>query len=281
VIRNLPKSYDIALSYARAQDQYVKQVAYILREMNIKTFYDRDYQTELAGKYYTEEYYAIYSKYAKFAAIFLSSDYLKSDYTKVEWRAVLKKSLSEDDTFIVLRFDDAVLPGLNESIIYLSADDFDPPQFSNVLASRVKKHLRRQPEKNTDLYDDIKTFYLNVIKQMNKRFNLRLTVEIDVAETIYEVRNNSGHLCLYLQLSTDCNGCIGLTITRSVPPSKEYAQTAKFIETMLLQNDLPNIIVTNYSLDIEMPSSLSFSGRTDLHTFLEQSFNKYWSTYYV
>jgi len=56
--------WDVALSFAAAQRDYVEQVAAALKERGLRCFYDADEQIELWGKYLTEELPAIYGEQA-------------------------------------------------------------------------------------------------------------------------------------------------------------------------------------------------------------------------
>ena len=56
--------WDVALSFAGAQRDYVEQVARALREQGLRCFYDADEQIELWGRYLAEELPAIYGEQA-------------------------------------------------------------------------------------------------------------------------------------------------------------------------------------------------------------------------
>ena len=56
--------WDVALSFAGAQRDYVEQVAQALKARGVRCFYDADEQIELWGKYLAEELPAIYGEQA-------------------------------------------------------------------------------------------------------------------------------------------------------------------------------------------------------------------------
>jgi hypothetical protein len=54
------RRWDVALSFAGAQRDYVEQVAETLQALGVRCFYDADEQIELWGKYLAEELPAIW-----------------------------------------------------------------------------------------------------------------------------------------------------------------------------------------------------------------------------
>ena len=61
-MRRLERRWDVALSFAGAQRDYVGQVAEALKARGLRCFYDADEQVELWGKYLAEELPAIYAR---------------------------------------------------------------------------------------------------------------------------------------------------------------------------------------------------------------------------
>ena len=71
--------WDVALSFASAQRDYVVQVAEALKARGLRCFYDADEQIELWGKYLAEELPAIYSERAAAVVVFVSAEYAAGD----------------------------------------------------------------------------------------------------------------------------------------------------------------------------------------------------------
>ena len=67
--------WDVALSFAGAQRDYVEQVARALQTQGARCFYDADEQIELWGKYLAEELPAIYGEQAAAVVVFVSAEY--------------------------------------------------------------------------------------------------------------------------------------------------------------------------------------------------------------
>ena len=69
------RQWDVALSFAGAQRDYVGQVAEALKAQGLRCFYDADEQTELWGRYLAEELPAIYGEQAAAVVMFVSAEY--------------------------------------------------------------------------------------------------------------------------------------------------------------------------------------------------------------
>ena len=80
--------WDVALSFAGAQRDYVEQVAPALKARGMRCFYDADEQIDLWGKFLAEELPAIYAEQAAaVVVVFVSAEYPARDWTRLEGRA--------------------------------------------------------------------------------------------------------------------------------------------------------------------------------------------------
>jgi hypothetical protein len=66
--------WDVALSFAGAQRDYVGQVAEALQARGVRCFYDADEQIELWGRYLADELPAIYGEQAAAVVLFVSAE---------------------------------------------------------------------------------------------------------------------------------------------------------------------------------------------------------------
>src|SRR5260370_28315584 len=87
--------WDVALSFASAQRDYVRQVAEALKAHGVNCFYDADEQIELWGKYLAEELPVIYGEQAAVVVVFVSAEYVRQDWTRRERRAALDRAVRE------------------------------------------------------------------------------------------------------------------------------------------------------------------------------------------
>jgi hypothetical protein len=106
------RRWDVALSFAGAQRDYVEQVAQALQARGVSCFYDADEQIDLWGKYLAEELPAIYGEQAGAVVVFISAEYAARDWTRLERRAALARAVRERREYVLpARFDDTALPG--------------------------------------------------------------------------------------------------------------------------------------------------------------------------
>jgi hypothetical protein len=96
-----PGRWDVALSFAGAQRDYVEQVARALQARGVRCFYDADEQTDLWGKYLAEELPAIYSEQAAAVVVFVSAEYADRDWTRLERRAALNRAVRERQEYVL------------------------------------------------------------------------------------------------------------------------------------------------------------------------------------
>jgi hypothetical protein len=132
------RRWDVALSFAGAQRDYVEEVARALQKQGVRCFYDADEQIELWGKYLAEELPAIYGEQAAAVVVFVSAEYAARDWTRLERRAALNKAVLERREYVLpARFDDTPLPGLLSDMVTVNLRDKTPEQFAVIIAAKL------------------------------------------------------------------------------------------------------------------------------------------------
>jgi TIR domain len=130
--------WDVALSFAGAQRDYVEQVAQALQARGVRCFYDADEQIELWGKYLAEELPAIYGEQAAAVVVFVSAEYAAGDWTRLERRAALTRAVRERREYVLpARFDDTPLPGLLSDMVAVRLRSRTPQQFAAMIVSKL------------------------------------------------------------------------------------------------------------------------------------------------
>lgn len=114
--------YDIALSYAGEDRVYVQQVAELLKQRDIRIFYDEYAAAELWGSDLFVLLDEVYRKRARFAVAFVSSHYVSKPWTRHERQSVQARALMEIGPYLLpVRLDDSELPGLRPTVAYVDA----------------------------------------------------------------------------------------------------------------------------------------------------------------
>jgi len=121
--------YDVCLSFAGENRDYVQMVARGLLDRDVRVFYDEDdrTKTKLWGKNLTEHFDRIYREASRFCVMFISEHYARKPWTRHERRSALARALIEEEEYILpARFDDTELAGLPPTVAYLDLTEIAP-----------------------------------------------------------------------------------------------------------------------------------------------------------
>jgi len=129
--------YDVALSFAGSNREYVEDVATFLKNYGIKVFYDKFEQADLWGKDLYEHLNEVYKNKAKYTIIFISEEYAKRLWTNHERKAAQTRAFKESEEYILpIRFDETELPGLNETVGYLDASEYSSKEIAKLFLEK-------------------------------------------------------------------------------------------------------------------------------------------------
>ena len=121
------RRWDVALSFAGAQRDYVGQVAAALKARGVRCFYDADRQVRLWGTHLAEELPRIYARESAVVVVFVSADYAEGDWTRLERRAAFSQAIHEAGVYVLpARFDDSELPGLLSDMVTVDLRRYTP-----------------------------------------------------------------------------------------------------------------------------------------------------------
>lgn len=133
------KRYHVALSYASEQRDYVDQVAKFLKDRNVRCFYDTDEESTLWGKNLAEALEGIFqNRQASYAVIFISQEYVKKKFPRMEFQAALVNAINQEREYILpARFDSTKLPGLSDLVKYIDLKDKLPEDFAEMIIRKM------------------------------------------------------------------------------------------------------------------------------------------------
>src|SRR5215471_11807765 len=130
--------WDVALSFAGAQRDYVGQVAAVLKARGVRCFYDADEQVRLWGSHLAEELPRIYARESAVVVVFISADYAGRDWTRLERRAAFSRAVIESGVYVLpARFDDSELPGLLPDVVAVDLRRYTPAQFVGLVVAKL------------------------------------------------------------------------------------------------------------------------------------------------
>src|SRR6185436_7102854 len=110
---SLEEIYEVVLSFAGEDREYVDQVASNLQDRGVRLFYDRYEEATLWGKDLTEHLDRVYRGSARYCVMFISQHYASKLWPSHERRSALAKALAEKTEYILpARFDETEIAGI-------------------------------------------------------------------------------------------------------------------------------------------------------------------------
>lgn len=140
------REFDIALSFAGENRDYVDQVANLLRDSGVKVFYDLFEEANLWGKNLYDYLSDIYMNKALYTIMFISEHYAKKLWPTHERQSMQARAFQESQEYILpARFDDTAIPGVLPTIGYISLIDRAPDKFVEVVHKKLINSGRTVP----------------------------------------------------------------------------------------------------------------------------------------
>ncbi|MFB6720035.1 TIR domain-containing protein [Kribbella sp. NPDC056345] len=139
-------TYDVALSFAGAERQFVQEVANGLKLAAVRIFYDEDQTANVWGENLVELLDKVYREESRYAVMFVSRAYSENMWTKHERRSLQARALREKSAYILpVRIDDTELDGLLPSIAYLDAARFGSVGIVEQVLRKLGHHTTPTP----------------------------------------------------------------------------------------------------------------------------------------
>jgi TIR domain len=133
------QTYDVALSFAGEDRDYVDAVAVALKASNVRVFYDSFEKSNLWGKNLYDHLSDIYTKKSRFTVIFISKHYASKTWTNHERQAAQARAFKENSEYILpARFDDTPIPGLADTVGYISLKGLMPTEFAEIILNKLQ-----------------------------------------------------------------------------------------------------------------------------------------------
>lgn len=138
--------FDIALSFAGEDREYVEQVATILKDKGISLFYDKFEEANLWGKNLYDYLSDVYRNKALYTIMFISENYNKKLWANHERQSMQSRAFQENQEYILpAKFDETEIPGLLPTIGYISLKDKSPENFAEIICTKLVLSGRTVP----------------------------------------------------------------------------------------------------------------------------------------
>jgi hypothetical protein len=132
------KPFDIAVSFAGEDREFVEKVVRGLLRSVVRVFYDRFEQHDMLGRDLGRYLDQIYQHSAHFVAVFISKAYAEKAWTKHEFSSALAgKILGREDYILPILLDTTQIAGLPTTIGYVSAQGVNPAFIAEVLSKKI------------------------------------------------------------------------------------------------------------------------------------------------
>src|SRR5262245_31136756 len=113
------REFDVCLSFAGEDREYVDRVAAELRSAGVRLFYDAYEDVDLWGKDLYQHLDAVYRHKARYCVAFFSAAYAAKVWTKHELKSAQTRAFEENREYILpARFDDTEIPGVPKTVKY-------------------------------------------------------------------------------------------------------------------------------------------------------------------
>lgn len=130
--------FDIALSFAGEDRDYVRRVADFLRQSGVKVFYDEYARADLFGEDLYVHLADVYCERARYTVMFISIHYKKKLWTNHERQAAQARAFREATGYILpARFDDTEIPGLLPTRGYVDLRNMVPEDLGNLILKKL------------------------------------------------------------------------------------------------------------------------------------------------
>jgi len=132
-------AYDIAISFAGAQRAQAKAIAERLHEHDVKVFFDEYETASMWGADLNEHLTEVYQHQARYCLMLISAAYAERVWTSVERRSAQTRAIKEKGAYILpVRFDDTLLPGMNDTVAYVNFADQGIQGIANLVLAKLR-----------------------------------------------------------------------------------------------------------------------------------------------
>jgi len=137
-LENKGFEYEVALSFAGEDREYVEKVATLLKDSGISVFYDKFEQVNLWGKDLYAYLADIYQEKALYTVMFISESYAKKQWTNHERISAQARAFSENKEYILpVRFDNTKIPGIPPTVGYISLSETSPEDLTTLIIEKL------------------------------------------------------------------------------------------------------------------------------------------------
>jgi hypothetical protein len=186
-----PFAYDVGLSFAGEDREYVEEVATTLKAYGVDVFYDDFERAALWGKDLYEYLDNVYRAQCRFCVVFISEHYLKKPWPRHERRSAQARALADSSEYVLpARFDDTEVPGILTTTGFIDLRTESPADVAVLIAQKLGKfseiealvaELRAElePDGYEITLDGESLIFVNESEDYYNDFNVRIFLEME------------------------------------------------------------------------------------------------------
>ena len=130
--------YEIALSFAGEDREYVEKLANFLKEFGLNIFYDKYYEADLWGKDLYTHLDFVYQQSSKYCVLFISKYYKEKLWANHERESAQARAFTERQEYILpIKLDDTAIPGIRPTIGYLDGRKKTTEEIGEIILSKL------------------------------------------------------------------------------------------------------------------------------------------------
>jgi len=134
--------YEIVLSFAGEDRDYVEKVAAFLKDNDVRCFYDKYEEVTLWGKDLADHLDKVYRS-ARFCVMFISAHYASKVWTSHERRSALARAIEEKGEYILpARFDGTEVPGIRHTLGYVDLRTKAPEELGAMILQKLGRNAK-------------------------------------------------------------------------------------------------------------------------------------------
>ncbi|WP_446898859.1 toll/interleukin-1 receptor domain-containing protein [Clostridium sp. LBM24168] len=186
--------YEVALSFAGEDREYVEKVAEILKAIGIQVFYDKYEEVDLWGKNLYTHLDDIYQKKSKYCIMFISKHYKEKLWTNHERESAQARALESKEEYILpAKLDDTEIPGIRKTIGYINIEKLSPEDFAYKAAKKIRpdidvqgmiKYLKEWLKDYDISVKGTNVVFKSELEDYYGEFSLRLLIEMYIIDEL-------------------------------------------------------------------------------------------------
>jgi len=139
--------FDVTLSFAGEDRDFVRCVAQQLSDKGLRIFYDEYEQLNLWGKDLYTHLDDVYRNKSKYCVMFISKHYKQKLWTNHERESAQARAFKDNTEYILpFRLDDTEIPGIRETTGYLSVKEFDCQRLAEAISNKLNSSIVKERE---------------------------------------------------------------------------------------------------------------------------------------